>query len=142
MGRADLVQEIIENLAKCQRPGLNSGWKSSGLSHAQLGLLYMLFYHRELSPKDIADYMGISKSAVSQLVEPLTDKDLLQRRNDQHDRRVVKLSLSPKGKKILHQINKYKYAGIRSALDSLNTQELQEFNRLAQKMFSSISKQK
>ncbi len=135
MGRAELIQEIVENLAKCQRPAFNSGWKASGLSHAQLGMLYMISYHHQVNPKDVADYLGISKSAVTQLLEPLVDKDLVRRRNDAHDRRVVRLSLSSNGKKVLHQLNKYKYAGIRSSLDSLSAKELEEFKRLSQKMF-------
>jgi DNA-binding MarR family transcriptional regulator len=138
MNKAELIQEIIENLAKCQRPAFNSGWKATGLSHAQLGMLYMIFYHREVSPKDIADYLGVSKSAVTQLMEPLVDKELVSRRNDIHDRRVVRLSLSAKGQKFLHQLNKYKYAGIRSALDSLDTKDLEQLNTLHQKMLIGI----
>lgn len=139
MGKAELIQEIIENLAKCQRPAFNSGWKATGLSHAQLGMLYMIFYHSEVSPKDIADFLGVSKSAVTQLMEPLVDKDLVNRRNDSRDRRIVRLSLSAKGKKFLGQLNKYKYAGIRSALGTLDTKDLEQLSALHQKMLISIN---
>jgi len=142
MGKAELIQEIVETLAKYQRPAFNFGWQATGLSHAQLGMLYMIFYHQEVSPKDIVDYLGISKSAVTQLMEPLVDKDLVIRRNDARDRRIIRLSLSPNGKKLLRQFNKYKFAGIRSALDSLDAKDLEQLNALHQKMFANINKQR
>ncbi len=138
MGKAELIQEIVENLARCQRPSMHSGLQNHGLSPAQMGMLYMIFYHREVSPKDIADNLGITKSAVTQLLDPLVEKDLVQRHNDPRDRRIIRLGITTKGKRLIRQWTKLKYAGIRSALDSLETQELERFNQLCQKMFANI----
>jgi len=136
MGREELVQSIIENLAKCQRPGLNTSWKEFGLSHAQVGMLYLLAYHHGASVKETADYLGITKSAATQLLDPLVDKGMVNRANDPKDRRIARLSLTAKGSGTLKKIAKHKFAGLRSALENLNDGELRALQKLHQKMVS------
>ena len=97
MDRELKVQAIIESIFKCQRPVSTSVWRKLGLSHAQVGMLYMLYYHKSSNVKQIADYLGISKSAVTQLVDPLVDKQLVNRQADNKDRRINWLSLTAKG---------------------------------------------
>lgn len=94
----------------------------------------MLFHHHEASVKQISQYLGVTKSAVTQLLDPLVEKRLVNRRNDESDRRIVRLSLTPKGLQLLKKLNKLKYAGLRSALASLSAQELQLMVQLHQKM--------
>lgn len=134
MKREDLIQEIVESLARCQRLTKPSVWQTLGLSHAQVGMLFLLFHHHETSVKKISEYLGVTKSAVTQLLDPLVEKRLVSRKNDPQDRRIVRLSLTPKGLQLLKKLNKLKYAGIRSALDSLSMQELQAMAQLHQKM--------
>jgi DNA-binding MarR family transcriptional regulator len=141
MNREDLIQEIVESLARCQRTPGPSAWKSVGLSHAQIGMLFMLFHHQQGSVKQISEYLGITKSAVTQLLDPLVDKQLVTRENDPKDRRVVRLSLTPKGFSLLKKLNRLKFAGIRSALDNLNSAELSQMAALHQKMITGIQRQ-
>jgi MarR family transcriptional regulator, organic hydroperoxide resistance regulator len=138
MDKEELIQGIVENLAKCQRPALNAGWKALGLSHAQMSMLYLLFYHAQSNVKEIADFLGISKSAVSQLLDPMVDKGLVSRHNDLKDRRIVRISLTAKGKQTLKKLAKYKFAGLRSALQNLDQKELAELYRLHKKMTTNL----
>lgn len=134
MKKSDLIQEIIERLVRCQRPASPVDWQKFGLSHAQVGMLFMLSFHRDASVNQIAGYLGVSKSAVTQLVEPLVDKHMVARSQDPKDRRVARLCLSAKGKKTVREIGKLKSAGLRSALASLDTQELEHLALLLAKM--------
>jgi DNA-binding MarR family transcriptional regulator len=139
MNREEQIQAVVESLAKCQRPILNAGWKKLGLSHAQMGMLYLLFYHHEASVKQAADFLGISKSAVSQLTDPLVAKGFVSRRNDPADRRIVRMGLTADGSQVLKKLAKYKFAGIRSAIDSLGDKDVEQLYRLHQKMSENIS---
>jgi DNA-binding MarR family transcriptional regulator len=134
MGKEELIQEVVESLARCQRPRLSLNWKEIGLSHAQLSMLFMLFYHPEASSKDIAGFLGISKSAISQVIDPLADKRLVSRREDSKDRRIVRLNLTAEGRTKVIKLNKLKSAGLRSALEKLTTDELKQLRILSQKM--------
>jgi DNA-binding MarR family transcriptional regulator len=138
MSREELIQNIVENLAKCQRPSLNSGWRQLGLSHAQMGMLYLLFYHSGASVKQASDYLGITKRAITQLMGPLVDKGLVSRRNDINDRRIVRLSLTSEGTQALKKLAKHKYAGLRSALEGLSDKELSQLHKLHSKMAANI----
>lgn len=134
MNKAKIAQEIIEHLSRCQRPAGMSGWKKLGLSHAQVGMLFMLSYHQDASVNQIADFLGITKSAVTQLLEPLVDKSLVTRRSDPKDKRIARLSLSAKGKSQISKIAKLKSAGLRSALTSLDYKDLEQMRSLLLKM--------
>jgi DNA-binding MarR family transcriptional regulator len=126
MNKSELIQEIIEGLAKCQRPSINSiksSMQKVGLSHAQISMLYMISYHQASSVNQIAEFSGITKSAVSQFIDTLVQKDLVSRRPSPTDRRVVHLDLTTSGTKTLNMLTKYKLAGLRTALDNLNATE-------------------
>ena len=134
MNREEQIQSIVESLVKCQRPVLSAGWKDLGLSHAQIGLLFMLSYHKQLQAKQIAEFMGVTKSAVSQLTDPLLEKGLLSRQNDPKDRRIAHLDLTVKGTKLVKKINKLKFAGLRSRLAVLDNKELEQLEGFCRKM--------
>jgi DNA-binding MarR family transcriptional regulator len=134
MNREEITQEIIESITRCQRPTNFVLWRKIGLSHAQVGMLFMLFHHQNASVKKISEHLGITKSAITQLMDPLVDKDLVLRQNDPKDRRVVQLSITAKGKKVLKEVNKLKFAGMRSALGSLSDPELEQLAGIYRKM--------
>jgi len=134
MSREELVQEIIENLSKCQRLSNPSIWKELALSHSQVCMLFMLSHHKQLQVKQIADFLGISKSAASQLLEPLSQKSLVVRQTDPKDRRIAHFSLSPKGLNLLKKLHKLKFAGVRSRLEALTNNELNQLAGLSRKL--------
>ncbi|HEX5448407.1 MAG TPA: MarR family transcriptional regulator [Candidatus Saccharimonadales bacterium] len=139
MDRERLIQEIIENLARIQRPGLSAVWQKAGLSHAQLSMLYLLAYHSPISAKEIAEYLGITNSAVTQLVEPLVAKKLVNRQTNPRDRRTAHLRLSFKGRETLRKLARHKFAGLRTALESLDGNDLEQLHKLHKKMTENIS---
>jgi len=134
MNRAELIQNIVENLARCQRPTFDAKWKMIGLSHGQLSMLFILLYHPEATAKEIASFLGISKSAISQVIDPLEEKAFISRQLDTKDRRIARLALTSKGKKALDQVHKLKFEGLRSRLDSLSTNELEQMAKIYKKM--------
>lgn len=134
MSREDLIQEVVELMARCQRPVNFSAWQKLSISHSQVGLLFMLSYHKRLQAKHIAEYLGVSKSAVSQLADPLIKKGLLDRQTDPKDRRIAHLSLTASGQKEIKKLHKLKYAGLRWRLDGLSTAELNHLAGLVRKI--------
>ena len=141
MKREDLIQDVVESLSKCQRLAAPSAWKTLGLSHAQIGMLFMLFHHSEATVKQISEYLGVTKSAVTQLLDPLVDKKLVNRTHDPKDRRFVRLGLTPSGLLLLKKLHGLKFAGIRSALDSLSGKELAQLADLHRKMALNTTRQ-
>jgi DNA-binding MarR family transcriptional regulator len=108
-------------------------WRKIGLSHSQIGMLFMIHHHREANVKKISEHLGVTKSAITQLLDPLVTNGFIERQNDVSDRRIVRFSLTGKGKKVLKEINKLKFSGLRSALDNLSDKELEQLAKLHQK---------
>jgi DNA-binding MarR family transcriptional regulator len=133
-GKEEIIQEIIEGLMRLQRPMEHGAWRMLGLSHAQVGMLYMLCYHENTSFKQIALNLDVSVSAVTQLIDPLLQKGLVSRLVNPSDRRTAKLSLTPKGKNLLKKFRKRKTEGLRVALRSLDSKELAQLAKIQQKM--------
>lgn len=136
MSREELVQEIVENLSRCQRPSRQNAWRQLGLSRAQAGMLFMIAHHKKLQVKQIADFLGITKSAASQLLEPLSQKGLVRRQVDPQDRRIAHFYLTEAGVKHLKKIHKLKYAGLRSRLEKLSGAELRQLADLSRKLIA------
>ena len=134
MKRESLIQDIIETMARCQRPANFSSWAKLGLSHAQTSMLFMLSFHKHLQVKQIAEYLGISKSAASQMVESLAKKEMVSRTIDPKDRRIAYIGLTARGKQEFKKLHKLKFAGFRSRLDSLSDDELSTLSDIARKM--------
>jgi DNA-binding MarR family transcriptional regulator len=141
MKRDGLVQEIIENLTKCQKAvGASSAWREIGLSHSQVGMLFMILHHKDANVKQIAEHLGVTKSAITQLLDPLVTKGFLERQNDPNDRRIVRFNLTVKGKQAIKEINKLKFSGLRSALENLSDSEIEQLATLHKKAAQNINK--
>jgi DNA-binding MarR family transcriptional regulator len=69
----------------------------SRLSFSQVNTLMRLHFTGEADVTDIAEQLGISNAAASQLVDRLVKMSLLERREDPDDRRIKRLALSPAG---------------------------------------------
>jgi DNA-binding MarR family transcriptional regulator len=114
-------------------------WKRAGLSHAQVGMLYLLAHHTESSVKEAADFLGITKSAVTQLADPLDAKGLIARRPDPADRRIVRLSLTPQGRQLLKKLAQHKFDALRAAIGSLDDKEVEALCGLLKKALGNMS---
>jgi len=142
MKRDELVQEVIESLARCQRPGAQPEvWRKLGLSHAQIGMLFLILHRRNANVKQIAEHLGVTKSAITQLLDPLVSKGFVIRQNDPSDRRIVRFNLTPEGRDMLKEVHKYKFASMRSALNTLSDEELEQLSKLCKKAMANLNQQ-
>ena len=142
MSRESQIQEIIELTSRLHRPVDPAVMHKMGLSPAQSGMLFMLYHRSGDTMKDFADHMSISKSAVTQLVEPLIDKGYVRRNLNPNDKRQAMLQITAAGKQKLKQIKQHKAEGIRSALSVLNEAELEQLHKIYEKLALNINKHK
>jgi DNA-binding MarR family transcriptional regulator len=138
MGKSEQIQEIIESVIKLQKAVKPHIWQDEGLSRAQIGMLYMLYYHKGAQMKELAQYLGVSKSAITQLLEQLIAKKLVNRDPSVKDRRAAIISLTPEGLKHIKNFNRYKMEGLRTGLESLSPTEIASLYKLHQKMLNTV----
>jgi DNA-binding MarR family transcriptional regulator len=76
--------------------------KQQGLSLPQVNALMYIFHAGECQVSDIGTLAEVSDAAASQLVERLVQQGLVDRREDPADRRNKQVTLSDKGKGMIH----------------------------------------
>lgn len=72
-----------------------------GLKIAQLDLLMNVHRHPGLSQHELARRLLVGRSNVTMLLPQLEKQELLRRETDSRDKRVFRLSLTPKGEELL-----------------------------------------
>lgn len=111
----------------------------NNITHSQWFILKILEHFKTRSVKDMAETLGVSSSAATQLLDGLVREGLVMRKEDPSDRRSVKLELSTKGKKHISVANEARLNEMAELFDALTDKELGEYLRLQRKILSKFS---
>ncbi len=101
---------------------------------AQLQVLFLINQGDAQTVKDIAQQFGMTSSAATQLVNGLVKSNLLQRKEDEDDRRKICLQLTAEGKKMLLQAKQHRLQKMKILLDPLSDREVVHILRLQEKI--------
>lgn len=106
MKRAE-TDNLIERIATLRKIELRKAAAREKLQlvHAEI-LDYLAFCNRYSNTMlAVADYLGQTKGTVSQSLQLLEKKGLIERTTDKNDRRICRLSLSPAGQKAVTRLH-------------------------------------
>lgn len=76
------------------------------LASGQIYVLFMLYDEPTCKVTDIVNALGVTSGAATGLTDKLVALELIERHRPEDDRRVVRLSLTSKGKETVEQIRK------------------------------------
>lgn len=141
MKREELVEHFFNSEQSLQR-----AWKlqfqkvlgNEGLSLAQMGMLFMIKNRQPIKASDLAKELQISRSAVTQLMEPLNRQHYITREEDSQDRRIQYIKLSDNGVKELARLEKIRKDFFARSITSLTDEELETIVRIQRKMIHEI----
>lgn len=104
--QALILLDTVERLGSLLRAGLRQAGAAQGLQPIHLqALLYLVEANRySNTPQALAEYLGLTKGTVSQSLLLLARRKLIARHADEKDGRVVRLTLTDKGKDILKEL--------------------------------------
>lgn len=139
MDRNALIQTLYENMGTLKR-GMHSYFQaanfSTPVSRSQMELLFTIRQAQPVSSKLLAQKLCLTPGAVSQLAEGLETQDLISRHPDEHDRRIQCLEVSPKGNKLLGEVEARRRAAMEAIITDLTDEELEIWLRVQQKMLT------
>lgn len=95
-----------------------------GISSSQLWVLYELHKAPDLKVSELANNLAIHQSTASNLIEKLVKKDLIIKKRETTDQRVVRLSLTEQGLEMIKNAPPSPRGVLRDALDRLDTDTL------------------
>ncbi|HEX9014935.1 MAG TPA: MarR family transcriptional regulator [Chloroflexota bacterium] len=117
---SDLFVAIVEKLMT-QRM-LDQNFEQQ-VTPAQLVALRYLSLNESSLMSDVADGLGISFPAATKTVDRLVRKELASRAEDPHDRRVVRIQLTDRGKQLVHDAYAERGRRFASVLERLEDAE-------------------
>lgn len=101
-----LVHDLIERLGNLVRADVRAVCHASGVRPVQLEALHYLTQCNRYSdtPQAVAEYLGLTKGTVSQTLKVLEEKGLLKKRSDPGDKRVVHLTPTASGRRLVERV--------------------------------------
>ena len=121
----ELARQLLDFWQHLMRPGggqaLYALLADLDLSFTQMKTLHMLGGCRqELSVKELSEMLGASMPNASRLVDSLQKRGWVERREDEHDRRMKRVRITEDGRDVVHRINAARLEGLEAFTASLN----------------------
>lgn len=97
------IHQHFEHFMQRSLRGIMGSIKQDGLSMPQIYTLLYLYHEGEVRISDIGVLLEVGKAAASQLVERLVQQELVERVEDESDRRAKKIRLLPKSLRLIEK---------------------------------------
>lgn len=137
MKKDELVKELFGNNDSIQRIWkiqFHKILKDEGISFSQMSVLYLAKHKSPLKSVDIANYLQITPSATTQLLEYLENEKFIERYSEPNDKRANYIKLSRKGLAKSAKINKKRMEFFRQITESLTEEELSSLSKIYKKI--------
>jgi DNA-binding MarR family transcriptional regulator len=108
--------------------------------HDVSAILYLGDVHQS-TMSELALKTNLSVSSATVVVDRLESHGLAVRRRSDHDRRVVRVSLTKEGERFLHLIKETAFSTIRTILETLDSKEQELLLALTKKIVTTLAKQ-
>ncbi len=139
--RRKIVEEITEALYLIRRKIASEMHHLSDemqITHPQWIVLHHVKKGGMTSIKDLANFLGITSSAATQIVDGLVKKELLLRKRNEEDRRILNIELSGKAISRFNSIKSTSFNTLSALFDVLDDKELEDYRDLNNKIASRI----
>lgn len=121
----------LRDIIKLYEVSLKEVCEKFELSMIETTIITFLYHNPDKDTAgDIVEYRNLSKGNVSQAVESLIQKSLLQRIPDQYDRRKIHLSLLDNAKPITTSIERVYHQFSKDLFNSFSSEELLQIKKI------------
>lgn len=138
MNREKAIEEILAGF-QCIKRQLGCQVRQSGLTHAQWIALSVIRENEGVGIKKIAQVLGVSSSAATQLVDELENNGFVIRETSRVDKRVLHISLSEKAQQELVRMTHEKVKAFSDFFSALDDEEFRQYVALNKKIISHTS---
>ena len=139
--RRKIVEEITEDLYSIRRKiasEMRHLFDEMQITHPQWIVVHHVKKSGMINIKDLANLLGITSSAATQIVDGLVKKGLLIRKRNKEDRRILNIELSEKAINKFDSIKSASFNTLSALFDVLDDKELQDYRDLNNKIASRI----
>jgi DNA-binding MarR family transcriptional regulator len=140
--RRKLIEKSVESIYAIRNKIVSEMHLSFGvlqITHSQWVVLRLIKMNGSISIKNLAGLLGTTSSATTQIVDILVSKELLFRKRNPDDRRVLKVALTEKSIVQFDSVKNKNFHTLSSLFDILDDEELLKYCELSSKITNSIS---
>ncbi|PAV05270.1 MarR family winged helix-turn-helix transcriptional regulator [Methanobacterium bryantii] len=129
--------DVINNkLSKASQETLLKIYKN--LTIAEASAIYAVGPEEPKTMKQIAETLGVAVSTPTRTIDRLLEKGFVNRKVGEKDRRKLLIELTPKGKKLLVDIDKENLEITKKMLNGLKDEEIEKFKEILFKISENI----
>ena len=124
-------------LARCVNTidgALSAGLAKEGMTVAQLGVLEALLHLGTLSQRELGHKVLRTGGSVTSVLDKLESKQLVSRQRGESDRRLVHVSLTPAGRRLISKVFPRHLGRVVEAMSVLTKQEQEDLSRICRKL--------
>lgn len=100
----------------------------------QFSIMQYIHHNESSTSTEIARNFGVGKSAITALTNRLHDKQLISRKRDPKDRRIIYLQTTSNGEEVIQQTEKQLYKYLGEKLTYFDKKEIEHFIRALEKL--------
>lgn len=143
MNRIQYITDFLSCLHKTKKSlfsQIHPLFERHGITPVEWLVLSHITEEPGLSIKDISQLLGTTSSAATQIVTSLVEKGYVERKESSKDRRVIHVSLSPKGQTLVKTLKKEQLIIFTAMFQAFSDQELETYFNLQAKLLSPFQK--
>lgn len=139
MNTSQIMDLFIDNIKKVVFP---EEWISIDLALSKQEIFILMLVERsgEIIMSKVAEYVNVSMSTATGIVDRLVKNGYLERNRSESDRRVVMIKLTEKAKQVVNEIKSIGTDLFNRVADALSTEEREFLGRIAVKVIGELSK--
>lgn len=129
----EINNQILETMFKLVRDfkgSMTDSFKRSHLTMLQSESLMCIKKHKQAHMGDIANHFATTMPTATALIDKLIGTKYVARENDAKDRRIVRITLTKSGEKLLSEATKQKAGKMNKLLSYLPKQDKRELLRI------------
>jgi DNA-binding MarR family transcriptional regulator len=133
----DINEQILEALFKLVRDfkgSMSDNFEHSHLTMLQCQALECVKKHAGMHMGDIASHFSTTMPTATALVDKLITAKLVRRESDRKDRRIVKISLTKSGERLLSEVKKKRADKMNKLLSYLPKQDKVDLLRILESL--------
>jgi DNA-binding MarR family transcriptional regulator len=126
----DVTNQVF--LLKClvRQKMMNEAELEEGINFLHLGILSLLLDSKRLTMKQFAHLLRITPPSATAISNKLVAAGLIQRERDQSNRRLVRISITKKGRQVYERNDIQRRKAISSILSALTVEDQQHIRRI------------
>lgn len=136
---AQLIETIF-SFSRCAKEKMGVKLHGLQISVVQLQTLILIKKQKAISMKKIAQYLQVELPSATSLIDHLVKGELVTRKINSKDKRLMDVSITEKGKSILEKVKKERTKAMKIMLSPLSEEEKQQLLAVLKKMTKEMIK--